>query len=153
MAVGFGRVSANNKKQDVALEKYISAYWQVDLPVGWQADVEDDAVSLYHPDSNGTLTFSATQEQQAITDEYLEDLLIEHLDAGAELFDVEYEPFSGVTCCYDDDEEYWCEWYLRAGPVLLFITYNCPLDDEGAEEDVIESILESLSLPNKINLH
>lgn len=135
------------------MEKYISEFWQVDLPVGWEAEQEEEVVSLYHPESNGTLTLSATLEQQDISDEYMEDLLTEHLDAGAELFDVEFEAFSGVTCCYDDDDEYWCEWYLRAGPVLLFITYNCPLDDEGAEEDVIESILESLSLSSKIRLH
>lgn len=135
------------------MEKYTSQYWRVDLPVGWQAEEEEGAVCLFHPDSNGTLTISETREQQDISDEYMEDLLTDHLDAGAELFDVEFDSFSGVTCCYDDDDEYWCEWYLRAGPVLLFITYNCPLAEEGAEDDVIESILESLTLTSANNLH
>ena len=133
----------------MSLEKYISELWQVDLPVGWEVEEEEGAVSLYHPDSSGTLTLSATKEQEDISDEYMEELLAEHLDADAELFDVEFESFSGVTCCYDDEEEYWCEWYLCSGPVLLFITYNCPLADEGAEEDVVESILESLAESNQ----
>ena len=76
----------------------------------------------------------------------VEELLDEHLEAGADLQDAEYGPFSGVSVCYDDDEEFWCEWYLLAGPVMLYITYNCPLDSEGEEEDVIESIMESLTL-------
>jgi len=135
------------------LEKYTAEFWQVDLPVGWQVEEEDEAVSFFHPDSSGTMTLSTIKEQEDIADEYIEDLAAEHLDAGAELFDVEFDSFTGVTCCYDDDQEYWCEWYLRSGPVLLFITYSCPLEEEGAEEDVIESILESLSSRTSEKLH
>ena len=135
------------------MEKYISEFWQVDLPVEWKAEVEEDAVSLFHPDSNGTLTISAVREQEDISDEYIEELAAEHLDAGAEFFDAEFDSFSGVTCCYDDEQEYWCEWYLCSGPILLFITYSCPLDNEGEEEDVVESILESLASPENKNLH
>ena len=72
------------------MKKYSSKLWQVDLPIGWQAEEEQDAVCLFHPDSGGTLTFSATKEQQNISDEHMEDLLSDHLDAGAELFDVEF---------------------------------------------------------------
>ena len=135
------------------MEKYISEFWQIDLPVGWEAEEEDEAVSFFHPNSSGTMTLSTVKEQEAISDDYIEELAAEHIDAGAELFDVEFESFSGVTCCYDDDQEYWCEWYLRSGSVLLFITYSCLLDDEGTEEDVIESILESLSSRNSRRLH
>ena len=137
----------------LSMEHYSADLWQVDLPIGWQAEEEEEAVCLFHPTSNGTLTISATKEQQDISDEYMEELLFEHLDAGAELIDVEFGSFAGVSFCYDDNDEYWCEWYLRAGPVLLFVTYNCPLDEEGAEDDVIESILESLTVPSESKLH
>lgn len=135
------------------MNKYISEYWQVDLPVGWEAEREEESVSIFHPDSKGTLTLSATREAEDISDDYMEDLLDEYLDAGADLYDAEYASFSGVTFCYDDGEEYWCEWYLRSGPVLLYVTYNCPLANEGEEEDVIESILESLSVNRQHSLH
>lgn len=135
------------------MEKYISEFWQVDLPVGWEVEEEEGVVSLFHPDSSGALVLSATNEEEDISDDYLEELLSEHIDAGADIEDVEYSDFSGVTCCYDDAEEYWCEWYLRAGPILLFITYNCPIEDEGNEDDLIESILESLALPDNKKLH
>ena len=135
------------------MKQFRSQHWQLDLPIGWQTEEEEEAVCLYNPDSNGTLTISATREDQNISDEYIEELLADHLDAGAELIEVELGAFSGVSFCYDDNDEYWCEWYLRNGPVLLFITYNCPLDEEGSEDDVIESILESLKLISKPNLH
>jgi hypothetical protein len=124
------------------------------MPVGWQAEEgEEGMISLYDPTSNGMLSFSAIKEDEDISDEYLEDLLSEHLEADAELYDVDYNDFSGVSCCYADEEEYWCEWYLRAGPVLLYITYYCPVEDEGLEEDLIESILESLTVPEHKILH
>lgn len=110
-------------------------------------------MSLFHPGGRGTLTLSATCEQEDISDDYIEALLDEYLDAGADLYDAEYASFSGVTFCYDDSEEYWCEWYLRSGPVLLYVTYNCPLANEGEEDDVIESILESLSVSKQHSLH
>ena len=135
------------------MQNYITEFWQLDLPVGWETEEEEGVVSLYDPDSSGTLVLSASNEEEDISDDYLEELLSEHIDAGADIEDVEYNDFSGVSCCYDDAEEYWCEWYLRAGPILLFITYNCPIEDEGNEEDVIESILESLALPNDKKLH
>lgn len=128
-----------------SLEKYRSQNWQIDLPLGWVAEQEDEVVILYHPDQAGTLSISSTLEEAEISDEYVEGLLAEHIDAGAELIDVEYNIFSGVSCCYDDEEEFWCEWYLWNERLLIFITYNCPLDEEGKQEDVVESMLETLT--------
>ncbi len=129
------------------MKKYVSEHWQLDLPDSWETEMVDDSDAFYDPQSNGTLLFSTVQEVQAITDEYLAELAEEHIEAGAEFYDVEFGPFSGVTCCYEVDNEYGCEWYLKSGNVMLFITYNCPLDEEGIEDDVIEIILETLQEP------
>ncbi len=136
-----------------AMNCYQSKYWQVDLPAEWQAEQEDDAVVLYHPDNDGALLISTMQEDEDITDEYLAELVDEHVAADAELEQVEFGPFDGLSVCYESEGEYWCEWYLRARQMLLFITYNCPLDQEAMQDDVVESILESLQLPSENQLH
>jgi hypothetical protein len=135
------------------MNTYQSKYWQVDLPAEWQAEQEDDAVILYHSKHDGSLLISALQEDDTISDEYLADLVDEHIAADAELEQVEFGPFDGLSVCYESEGEYWCEWYLRARHVLLFITYNCPLAQEGSEDDVVESILESLQLRSDSQLH
>lgn len=135
------------------MKSYRSAYWQVDLPDDWVSEQEDDSVVLYQPDHGGSIVLSAVREEQEISDEYLEDLVEEHIEAGAELEEVELGNFAGLSCCYEGEGEYWCEWYLRSDQLLLFVTYNCSLEEEGTQDDVVESILESLQVISEANLH
>lgn len=135
------------------MQKYQSDNWQIELPDHWQIEEVEEAVSFFDPNSSGTLLISTIVEDEPISDDYLEEMLAEHLDAGAELHEIELGPFEGVTCCYEADEGYWCEWYLRHGNMLLFVTYDCALEDEGKEDDVIDSILETLSVLQRVNLH
>lgn len=127
--------------------------WQATVPDSWVVDTEDEMTSLYDPDGIGTLVISTVVEEEAISDDYIEELVSEHLDAGAQLQNESYGPFSGVGCCFELDDDYWCEWYLCFDNILLFITYNCDLSDEGDEDDVIEQILESLTLNSKNKMH
>jgi hypothetical protein len=135
------------------MKKYQSTYWQIDLPENWEIEEMDDAVSLFNPDSSGTLLISTVKEDENISDDYLEELLAEHIDAGADLHDIECGQFDGLTCCYEADEGYWCEWYLRHGSIMLFVTYDCSLEDEGSEDDLIDSMLETLAIVHRANIH
>jgi len=135
------------------MKSYRSTYWQVDLPDDWVSEQEDDSVVLYQPDHGGSVVLSAVREEQEISDEYLADLVEDHIEAGAELEEVELGNFSGLSCCYEGEGEYWCEWYLRSDQTLLFVTYNCSLEEEGTQDDVVESILESLQVICEANLH
>ena len=135
------------------MKNYRSAYWQVDLPDDWVSEQQEDSVVLYHPDHGGSILLSAVREEEEITDEYLAELVDEHIEAGAELEDVELGSFAGLSCCYEGEGEYWCEWYLRSDHILLFVTYNCPLEEEGSQDDVVETILESLQAIHDTHLH
>jgi hypothetical protein len=135
------------------MQNYKSEQWQLDLPDHWQIEQIDDAVSFYDPDSSGTLLVSTIVEEEPISDDYLEEMVAEHLENGADLHEIEFGQFDGVTCCYEADEGYWCEWYLRRGRIMLFITYDCALEDEGKEDDLIDSILETLSVIQRVNFH
>jgi hypothetical protein len=130
----------------VEVKKIIANHWAVSIPDNWEHEDEADMLTFYNPDSSGTMVISTVIEDEPISDDYMEELLEEHLEAGAELQQEQFGPFMGVSCCFSDDEHYWCEWYLFNDNILLFVTYDCELDQEGEEDDVIESILESLSL-------
>ena len=127
--------------------------WQIDMPENWDIEELDDAVSLFNPDSSGTLLISTIKEDEIISDEYLEELVSDHIDAGADLHDVECGEFDGVSCCYEADAGYWCEWYLRHGAIMLFVTYDCALEDEGNEDDLVDSMLETLAIVHRANIH
>ena len=135
------------------MKKYQSTYWQIDLPDNWEIEEIDESVSFFDPENSGTLLITTIKEEEVISDEYLEELVTEHLDAGADLQDVECGVFDGVTCCYEADEGYWCEWYLRHGQIMLFVTYDCSLQDEGSQDDLIDSMLETLAIVHRANVH
>ncbi len=135
------------------MKKVQHDFWQLTVPDTWSIETDDEMISLYDPDGQGTLVVSAVVEDEPINDDYIEDLVVEHLDAGAELHHEVFGPFTGVGCCFEADENYWCEWYLCLDNKLLFVTYNCDLESEGEEDDLIESILDSLSLATDAKLH
>ena len=54
--------------------------------------------------------------------------------------------FDGIEINYSDGEQYWREWYLSCDNVMLFITYNCDIEDEEAEDVIVDAILETLAI-------
>ncbi len=118
--------------------------WQVNLPDDWVAEQEPESALLYHPDGPGTLQISAIPQNDTVTAADLRAIAAEHLDAGAQTDTVELGTFSGLSLSYGIDDEFWREWYLHCGRTLLFATYNCDLEHEGKEDEIVELILNTL---------
>ena len=131
------------------MKTFIDVNWQVDIPDDWQAEQDPDCVSIFHDDSFGILQVSAEQFEEDITLDTLQDIAEEHVDAGAELEELQLGSFGGFTLNYSIDNEYWREWYLMYDRLFIFITYNCQLEDESNEDDIVDTILSTL----KINSH
>ncbi len=128
------------------MKKHHAELWEITLPDDWEVESDEDSVSFYHPEGPGTLQISASRQDELITEDDLREIASEHLQSGAEPEPVEMGDFDGFVLCYDTDGEYWCEWYLKADDLMLFITYACVLEDEGEEEDVIEAVLDTLAV-------
>lgn len=120
--------------------------WSINLPDDWEEDHDDEGVTLFNPEGSGALEISTLEQDDEVDDGFLEYMAAEHLDAGAEPEAVECGDFVGLELSYADAEHYWREWYLRAGNLMLYVTYHCPLVYEGREDDEVDAILETLSL-------
>ena len=120
--------------------------WSINVPDAWEEEHDEEGVSLFNPDGHGTLEISTLEQDEEVDDGFLEYMAGEHLDAGAEPEEVECGDFTGLELSYADAEHYWREWYLRAGHLMLYVTYHCPLVNEGIEDDEVDAILETLSL-------
>ena len=131
------------------MKLYTDSYWQITIPDDWIVESDPDCVSVYHEDSFGVLQISAEQFEEDISFETLQEFAEEHIDAGADPEEVGYGVFEGFTLDYDVDNEYWREWYLKYDRLFVFVTYNCSLEDESNEDDIIDTILDSL----RINTH
>lgn len=128
------------------MKYFESSYWQVSLPEKWVGEITDGCADLYEEDGFGTLSISESLQDVEVSDDDLLAIASEHLEKGADPLEVEHGDFDGFVLCYEVENESWCEWYLKSGPLLLFITYDCSIEDEGKEDDTVETILDSLRL-------
>jgi hypothetical protein len=126
------------------MKTFVDEYWNLGIPDDWIAERYPECVSLYQPDGIGELQISASRQGRPVSISELRELASEHIRAGAKTDAVSLGDFEGFTLAYGADDEYWCEWYLKSGSLLLFVTYSCGTEDEGKEEDVVEAILETL---------
>ena len=127
------------------MKPFKQSHWNISLPDNWVVEDEVDYICLYHPEGVGALLISTFEQDSTVTDEDLEEFAADHIDGDVDPDEVEYGDFSGFTFCYEIESEYLCEWYLKAGNLLIFITYSCALEDEeNNEEDIVETILDSL---------
>ncbi len=126
------------------MRQYKTQYWSLNIPTLWDAEFEDETDIIYDQAGIGELVISTLYQDEGISDEQLEAMASEHVDSDAIIDDVVLGDLSGITVSFEQGDEYWSEWYLRSEKLLLFITYNCDLKNADVDEDVVESILESL---------
>jgi len=126
------------------MRQYKTQYWSLNIPTLWDAEFKDETDVIYDQAGIGELVISTLYQDEGISDEQLEAMASEHVDSDAIIDDVVLGDLSGITVSFEQGDEYWSEWYLRSEKLLLFITYNCDLKNADVDEDVVESILESL---------
>lgn len=118
----------------------------VSIPNAWNGtfDDEDEYDVIYSPDGPGEIQVSRVEHEADLSVEDLKAIAAEDIQGGAKIHEVEMGDYVGIVFDYDVDDEYWCEWYLANGSQMLFVTYTCPEDEEGRENDDVELILGTL---------
>lgn len=118
----------------------------VSIPNAWNGtfDDEDEYDVIYSPDGPGEIQVSRVEHEADLSVEDLKAIAAEDIQGGAKVHEVEMGDYIGIVFDYDVDDEYWCEWYLANGSQMLFVTYTCPEDEEGRENDDVELILGTL---------
>lgn len=133
------------------MKVYQGQYFTVSLPNIWEAefDAEEGFDVLYNPNGVGEIQISSIVHEQELTPNDLQHIAEEDLHAGAKMQALDLGEFHGFWFDYDTDEEYWCEWYLCCGELMLFATYNCPSKDEGKENADVDLIIGTLLPSNE----
>ena len=82
-----------------------------------------------------------------MTDPDLRDFAADDLPSGTSVDRVSVGEFTGVTAEYVDSRasRFWRKWWLRAGSLMVYATYNCSQGDEDIEKADVEAILTSLA--------
>jgi hypothetical protein len=128
------------------MKTFVDEFWSLGIPDEWITERYPECVGLHQPEGIGELQISASRQERTVTLSDLRAVAAEHIEAGAITHSVKLGDFDGLSFSYDVDDEYWSEWYLKAGPILLFATYSCAAEDEGKEDEVVEAVLETLRI-------
>jgi hypothetical protein len=126
------------------LVRFGGQYWDVVLPPGWEGSHDPECDLIFDPMGYGALQVSAALESAEVTEQDLLDLARDDLSTGISPRPVSLGDFQGFTFAYNQGDQHWQRWFLRHSAVALFITYNCPLFDDGRENVCIEAMLRSL---------
>ncbi len=122
-------------------------WWSLELPEQWSARADDDTVSLVDCDELGSIDISAMRRESGdVEAAELEALAQETLDAGNEPGPVTLGPLSGIAFEFLEEGEYWREWYLCAGSLLMLVTYNCDAEHRDFDRLLVDDILATLTI-------
>lgn len=120
-------------------------WWCVEIPDEWIAEHEEDVVTISDCDDVGDIDITAVKKEQ---DDINDDDLLAFAKAQIEktttpqLF--ETDAAKGFYFEYEDDGTAWREWYLAAGSLLIYITYNTDIENAGMDDVVVDQIIDTL---------
>ncbi len=122
-------------------------WWYLSLPEDWLVDQDDDSIVITDPDEVGVITLtSMINDGKRDRDIALRDL-INALDVDAKhLKPARQGDFEGYYGEFLDGEDWVREWYLVCDSCLLLISYDCDPDNQHMDREIIDQILDTLSL-------
>lgn len=122
--------------------------WSIDVPAGWEHEAEDTLDTFFDPDGVGALQISSlTKGSGDVTDADLVESIEDMKLADRPRAEAALGPFTGYTLeKTHEDGQAGRYWFLRAGPLLLFVTYFCEKQDAGKEAGIVAKALSTLRL-------
>ena len=134
-------------------------WFRLELPEGWEADGDEDPVSVYQPEGPGALQVSAQAPRPlppgGKIDAYL--LLRAFLkQTGVEFDDLDARRYSErgydwASCEYEADDPdggglLWRAWMATNHDLVVFLSYCCREEDRDRERAAVDAIIASLEL-------
>ncbi len=122
-------------------------HWCLLLPPEWWAENEDDVIRIADNDEVGELEITTLHKETGdVEGAELLAMAREESPVVGDWASASVGAFSGVRGCFREDGAHICEWYVAAGPVLLYITYICDEENAGMDDAAVEEILGTLVL-------
>jgi hypothetical protein len=126
---------------------YRSVLWGIVLADEWEAESEEDCVTLYHPDGVGALQISGFRKESdgEVTRSDLLGFATVDAETQNHLAERRCGDFTGFELAYSSEGTFWRKWWLASGRTMLFVTYNADLEHEGVEQEAVNAMMESLT--------
>ena len=122
-------------------------WWCLELPDEWQAEMDDDCVTITDCDGVGSIDVTVVKKPEGLVSP--KDLLSfasELVDNGlsGQSVSLGVDAAEGLLFHYDEEGVAWREWYLAKGSLLIYITYNTDFDNKSLDDAIVDEILTTL---------
>jgi hypothetical protein len=112
---------------------------------GWGMEDDEDTLTLVPADIDAALQITAlTSPNPQISDAELQMLAEKGAPADAVRQTIKCGSLWGLHAQYEDEGTHWRVWWLAAGRLHLYVTYNCHMDYGGRHDAVLDWMLSSL---------
>lgn len=122
-------------------------WWTMAIPPEWWAESEEDSILVGDRDGVGCIEISTLHKDAG---EFAGEEVAGIAAAGAEQAldwcPVTLGDFEGLRASYVEDGAAVREWYIANGPLLLFITYSCEMENRGMDDAAVNDLLDTLLL-------
>src|SRR5258706_14292174 len=128
-------------------QSFQSTWWQIAVPLPWQADECEACVEFTQPEGVGALHISGIRKTDGdVLDAEVLSELRNDCPGGIETQIVHCGDFVGYCAEHVDGATsfYWKKWLVACRKILLFATYNCKHGEEGLEAPQVSALLASL---------
>ncbi len=122
-------------------------WWSIAIAPEWWTEREEDAVIIGDRDEVGSILITTLRKEDGhFQRDEIEQLARDNAEPGCQFNAASMGDFSGLYTSFTEEDSALREWYLAAGPVLLFITYCCDLENAGMDDAAVDQILDTLQV-------
>jgi hypothetical protein len=130
---------------EIVMKEFESTWWSIQLPTGWRADREDSCTTISSETGVGALQVSAYQhEGEAVSEKDLSEFSEGDYPEGVSVIDHRFGAFTGLHVSFSENGMYWRKWWLCKDSLLLFVTYNCSVENQNAEYAAIDHMVAAI---------
>lgn len=120
-------------------------WWTLALPPEWWAESEEDSILIGDQDDVGCIEISTLHKEQGDFEEAeLRSIAAAEAEQELEWRASDLGELRGVSARFEEEGVAVREWYVANGPMLLFITYSCELENRGMDDAAVDELLDTL---------
>jgi hypothetical protein len=126
--------------------KFRSAWWATDLPDGWSGRHSQSTVEFWRDGADGLLIISAVRKSAGpITTDDLRSWASERPPRDPGWANTVAGEFVGISRERVQTDVYCHEFFVASGPLMLYITYTCPLSRAHEDQKAVTHVLAKLT--------
>jgi hypothetical protein len=111
------------------------------MPEGWTYQEAGQSVAFFNPDGVGAFHVSAYQKDVPVTDSDLREFA-----GSARLSAASTGNATGFASKLVQGDKFWMKWWLRSANVMVHVTYNCDIENQGTEDGQIDHLVSSIEI-------